>query len=132
MEFLEKGEKESRTKLQNAHIANTKTMQKQSTQTSRLVDNLLTGDRAEIEGISCNDPSGLCLLSKGNMTSANDSGTYTTLVRLASQIQTQQGNVEVPLITIETKSSSIMVKEYDGHAVAMKVPRTVANDETDE
>ncbi|CAJ1952542.1 unnamed protein product [Cylindrotheca closterium] len=107
-------------------------MQQKSTQTSRLVDNLLTGDRAELEGISCNDPSGLCLLSKGTMTSANNSGIYTTLVRLAAQLQTQQGNVEVPLISIETKSYSIMVKEYDGHAVAMKVPRTAANDETDE
>lgn len=107
-------------------------MQQPSTQTSRLVDNLLTGARGELEGISCNDPIGLCLLSKGTMTSANDSGTYTTLVRLASQLQTQQGNAEVPLIAIETKLSSIMIKEYDGHAVAMKIPRAVANDEADE
>lgn len=96
------------------------------------IDNHLTGDRSELEGISCNDPSGLCLLSKGSMTSANDSGTYTTLIRLASQLQTQQRSVEVALIAIETKASSILVKDYDGHAVAMKVRRTAANDEMEE
>lgn len=104
-------------------------MQQPRTQSSRLVDNLVAGDKAELDGISCNDPNGLCLLSKGDMKSANDSGTYTTLVRLASQLQT---HVEAALIVIETKSSNILVKDYDGHAVAMKVPRTAANDETDE
>ena len=107
-------------------------MQQRPTQTDQLVGNLVTGDRAELEGISCNDPSGLCLLSKGNMSNANDSGACTTLVRLASQLQTIHANVDVPLIVIETKVNSILVKDYDGHAVAMKVQRAVADEEQDE
>jgi hypothetical protein len=96
------------------------------TQTSRLVESLLSGDSATIDGILCNDPSGLCLISKGNMNCENESGAYTNLVRLASQLHPQQQAAmnEAPLITIESDSTSILVKEYDGHTVAMKAPKT--------
>jgi hypothetical protein len=107
----------------------------QSTQTSRLVESLLSGDRAALDGICCNDPNGLCLISKGNMNGGNESGTYTSLMRLASQLYPQQeGSMsnEAPLVNIETDSSSILVKEYHGHTVAMKVPNRVASDQADE
>ena len=130
--------------------------------TSPLVESLLSGDRIGVGGILCNDPNGLCLVSKGNMVTAdhsssnnnnnnngggggnvncsNDdkSGVFTSLVRLSYQLQELQQqhpslnnnnestphNASSPLITIETDTSAILVKEYDGHAVAMRVPRT--------
>ena len=124
--------------------------------TSPLVESLLSGDRIGVGGILCNDPNGLCLVSKGNMVasdhsnnnnngcsggnviSSNDdkSGVFTSLVRLSYQLQELQQqhpslnnestphNSSSPLITIETDTSAILVKEYDGHAVAMRVPRT--------
>jgi hypothetical protein len=93
----------------------------QSQPSNPLVDSLISGDR-RVGGILCNDRSGLCLSSAGAIDSSN-SGVYTNLVRLATQLQ-QQGKAtdSTPLITIETYSSAIIVKEYDGHAVALKVP----------
>ena len=136
------------------------------------VESLLSGDRVGIGGILCNDPNGLCLISKGKMTGSREattedteninptssvsgtasgagngnvdedkSGCYTSLVRLASQLQDfqqQQQQEEgdlgssatatstgTPLITIETDIDAILVKEYDGgHTIAMRVPRT--------
>lgn len=97
-----------------------------SQKTSPLVESLLTGDRAGVGGILCNDPNGLCLISKGNMDSDANSGAYTSLVRLASQLQPNQQQQNdtspAPLITIETDETSILIKEYDGHTVAMRVP----------
>jgi hypothetical protein len=91
-----------------------------------LVNSLVSGDRQGVGGILCNDSSGLCLSSKGEIDSSN-SGVYTNLVRLASQLQ-QQGEAtdSAPLITIETDDSALLVKEYDGHAVALRVPSTSA------
>jgi hypothetical protein len=91
-----------------------------------LVNSLVSGDRQGVGGILCNDSSGLCLSSKGEIDSSN-SGVYTNLVRLASQLQ-QQGEAtdSAPLITIETDASALLVKEYDGHAVALRVPSTSA------
>ncbi|OEU15592.1 hypothetical protein FRACYDRAFT_240285 [Fragilariopsis cylindrus CCMP1102] len=95
-------------------------------------------------GILVNDLNGLCLISKGNMSSSattntntNNSGVYTSLTRLASTLtpyQTANMNNEnppSPLITIELEgASSILIKEYDGHTVAMKVPnRKNTNDQ---
>ena len=90
-------------------------------------------------GLLCNDPSGLCLSATGaflmddskskQLQSVDDmasSGVYTSLTKLAQQLQTPDaGNPAAsmaPLITIETDSCNILVKEYDGHAIAMKVP----------
>jgi hypothetical protein len=109
-------------------------------QASSLAESLLTGERAGVGGFLCNDPNGLCLVAKGKMmtndpTNSN-SGVYTSLVRLASQLQEHQlqrpsvikesttHNSSSTLITIETDTTAILVKEYDGYAVAMRVPRT--------
>jgi hypothetical protein len=113
-------------------------------QASSLAESLLTGDRAGVGGFLCNDPNGLCLVAKGKMmtndpTNSN-SGVYTSLVRLASQLQEHQPSVNKestthnsssPLITIETDTTAILVKEYDGHAVAMRVPRTETRGRTE-
>jgi Ragulator complex protein LAMTOR5 len=67
----------------------------------------------------CNDESGFCLEARGSLDSRT-SGVYTSLVRLASQLE---GQIEgVPLITIESGKGNIMVKEFDGHAVAVRIP----------
>ena len=112
--------------------------------TSPLVERLVSGDRAgSMGGIQCNDPNGLALHVRGNM---NGSGVYTNLVRLASQLQptgaststtkggggggqptshdgtNTTGTHPPPLITIETDTTSILIKEYDGHTVAIRVP----------
>ena len=93
--------------------------------------------RAGVGGILVNDLNGLCLVSKGNMSSTgekppasdNNSGVYTSLTRLASTLTPYQTatmnneNPPSPLITIEMEGpASIIIKEYDGHTVAMKVP----------
>ncbi|MGK3749811.1 MAG: hypothetical protein ACI8RD_002108 [Bacillariaceae sp.] len=95
-------------------------------------------------GILVNDLNGLCLISKGNMstsattnTNTNNSGVYTNLTRLASTLTPYQmanmnnENPPSPLITIELEGpTSILIKEYDGHTVAMKVPnRKNTNDQ---
>lgn len=115
---------------------------------SPLVEAMVSGERAGVGGILVNDLNGLCLISKGNMTTStesaanisdgNNSGVYTSLTRLASTLtpyQTASMNNEnppSPLITIEMDGpTSILIKEYDGHTVAMKVPNrtTKTNDQ---
>lgn len=69
------------------------------------------------------------------MDGGDESGTYTSLVRLASQLYPQQEggmSTDAPIVKIETDSSSILVKEYDGHTVAMKVPNRVDSDQADD
>lgn len=90
--------------------------------------------RAGVGGILVNDLNGLCLVSKGKMAADStsddtNSGVYTSLTRLASTLTPHQTaianneNPPSPLITIEMDGpASILVKEYDGHAVAVKVP----------
>ncbi len=116
---------------------------------SPLVDAMVSGEqRAGVGGILVNDLNGLCLVSKGNMASTAaksstediNSGVYTSLARLASTLtpyQTASMNNESPpspLITIEMEGqASILIKEYDGHTVAMKVPnkKTTPNDQVE-
>jgi hypothetical protein len=109
-------------------------LQQRGTRISPLVNSLVNGDREGVGGFLCNDPSGLCLISKGNMSCGNESGVYTSLVRLASQLSPNQqanANNAPPLVTIETDSTSILVKEYDGHTVAVTVPNsTESGDQT--
>lgn len=85
-----------------------------------IVDSLITGSgRSKVGGVLCNDVNGLCLVSEGAM--RGDPGVYTNLVRLASQLSPQdQGNM--PLITLESQSSAVLLKEYDGRTVAIQVP----------
>ena len=73
------------------------------------------------EDIICNDPSGLCLVASGDM-DKKTSGVYTSLLRLASQLGGGGGGEQCSRIVIETKTSTTHVMEYEGHAVAMKVP----------
>ncbi|KAG7369192.1 regulator complex protein LAMTOR5 [Nitzschia inconspicua] len=103
--------------------------QQQSSSSARispLVESLISGGRAGLGGILVNDVNGLCLVSKGDMPMTHDSGVYTNLTRLASKL-TPDGksgaNSTPPLITIEMDGpASLLIKEYDGHTVAMKVP----------
>ena len=87
-------------------------------------------------GILCNDPTGLCLSATGsfvvkdkakpilaNMDDAVVSGVYTSLTKLAQQLHPDNAPASAaPLITIETEDSNLLIKEYDGHAIALKVP----------
>lgn len=74
------------------------------------------------DNIICNDPNGLCLAASGDM-NKKTSGVYTSLLRLASGLSAgTQGGEPCKRIVIETASATIHVKEYEGHAVAMKVP----------
>jgi hypothetical protein len=76
----------------------------------------------------CNDASGFCVSAVGSM-DPKTSGVYTSLVRLASQFQGHEG--DVPLITIETAKGNLLVKEFDGHTVALRVPATVTTMESE-
>ena len=68
------------------------------------------------ESVIVNDPNGLCLTATGDM-NQRTSGVYTSLWKLASQL-----SGPVKRVVIETKTGIIHLKEYEGHAVAMKVP----------
>jgi Ragulator complex protein LAMTOR5 len=81
---------------------------------------LAAGDTREGTGILANDPLGLCIGSEGHVVDEANSGVFTSMLRLASQLQ--NGAAVAPLITIETDDSTILVKAYDGNAVAVKVP----------
>ena len=74
-------------------------------------------------GVLCNDPSGLCVNSKGRI-DYSQSGIYTNLTQLASRLEESysQGIKVSPLITLETDRATLLVKEYDGHAVVLRVP----------
>jgi len=65
-----------------------------------------------------NDRSGLCLRSSGDIDPDN-AGVYTNITRLASKLKPDES---APLVTIEMEDSALLVKEYDGHAVAVRVP----------
>ena len=73
------------------------------------------------ESVVCNDSNGLCLFQKGSLPATNN---FTSLVRLANQLNSSEAQ---PLITIETPDSAILIKEYEGHTVAVQVPRPAAS-----
>ena len=77
----------------------------------------------------CNDPSGFCVSAVGSM-DPKTSGVYTSLVRLASQFQGHEEG-DAPLITIETAKGNLLVKEFDGHTVALRVPATATTKESE-
>ncbi|KAL3942850.1 MAG: hypothetical protein SGARI_000128 [Bacillariaceae sp.] len=117
-----------------------------------LVQSLLSGDGLSVgaAGMIVNDPNGLLLMHKGSDLNVgpatnNDTGVYTSLARLASQLRqggaskNNSNNGGRPLITMEFDASdstttnsaaaascSILVKDYDGHTVALKVPKSIA------
>jgi hypothetical protein len=73
----------------------------------------------DLRTIICNDATGLCLSGQ----TASDTGVFTNLTRLASQLEGNTSSSAPPLITIETDSYAWLVKEYEGgQAVAMQVP----------
>jgi hypothetical protein len=78
------------------------------------------GDEREGTGILCNDPLGLCISSEGAPIASCNLGFLTSMVHLVSQLT--DANHSEPLITIETDEASILVKSYDGHMIALKVP----------
>uniref|UniRef100_A0A6S9CT86 Late endosomal/lysosomal adaptor and MAPK and MTOR activator 5 n=1 Tax=Ditylum brightwellii TaxID=49249 RepID=A0A6S9CT86_9STRA len=72
-------------------------------------------------GALCNDLSGLCLGARGEIETSK-SGVYTSIARLASQLDSGREGGDVPLITIQTNRSALLIKEYYGHAVVLRVP----------
>ena len=114
---------------------------------SPLVEFMISGDRTGVGGILANDANGLCLIDKGNMVttttvstrnagtdaSCDNSGVYTSLAKLASTLtpcqSAKSSSSSPPLITIELEGpTSILIKEYDGHTVAMRVPNVKRGD----
>lgn len=79
------------------------------------------GDTRSETGLVLNDPLGLFIASEGRVDTTN-TGVYTSLVRLASQLHGAADTAQQPLITIETDDATILVKAYDGHTVALRVP----------
>jgi hypothetical protein len=71
------------------------------------------------QGLMCCDQSGLCLKKKGDINPLL-SGTYTAMIRLASQLEGFETTPTV--ISMETDQSRTIIKQYDGHTVVMKVP----------
>lgn len=87
------------------------------------------GDTRPGAGILCNDPMGLCIAAEGAAATsdeASNAGVFTSMVRLASQLQGAAESSVSPLITIETDEASILVKTYDGHTVALRVPAAIS------
>ena len=81
--------------------------------------------RSKEGGVLCNDANGLCLISEGGMQGENNSGVYSSLVKMASQLSPQSQAIHnAPLITLESQSSAVLIKEYDGRTVAIQVPST--------
>ena len=117
-------------KVERERMSSSQRQQQRSTRISPLVEAMVSGERAGVGGVLVNDLNGLCLLSKGDMsttttaesvTDGDNSGVYTSLVRLASTLSPNEKSPS-PLITIEMEGpASILIKEYDGHTVAMKV-----------
>jgi hypothetical protein len=89
---------------------------------------LLAERMAEGGGVLCNDQNGLCLGFRGDI-DASRSGIYTSIAKLASQLDSTVdgsggGNnpQDVPLVSIQTEKSALLVKEYGGRTVVFRVP----------
>jgi hypothetical protein len=70
------------------------------------------------QGVMCCDQNGLCLKQKGNI-DPKHSGNYTSMIRLASQLQGFEPASSV-MITMETEESATAIKQYDGHTIVLK------------
>jgi hypothetical protein len=110
--------------------------------------NLLAERIAPGSGILCNDANGLCLGYRGTI-DASQSGTYTTLTKLASLLEgSMDGTAHnsggdngakgsegegqsaaaaaAPIVSIQTDKATILLKEYGGgRTVAVRVPNIV-------
>ena len=84
---------------------------------------LLADRMAEGGGVLCNDQNGLCLGFRGDI-DASRSGIYTSIAKLASQLDSTvdgsgggDNSHDVPLISIQTEKSTLLVKEYGERTV---------------
>ena len=87
---------------------------------------MMSSNRIETKyGALCTDSSGLSLGAKGNIDSSK-SGVYSTILRLASQLDGchSSTNMKPPLVSIESNSSNILIKEYNSHTVVLRIPTT--------
>jgi hypothetical protein len=89
---------------------------------------LLADRMAEGGGVLCNDQNGLCLGFRGDI-DASRSGIYTSIAKLASQLDSTvdgsgggNNSHDVPLISIQTEKSTLLVKEYGERTVVFRVP----------
>jgi Ragulator complex protein LAMTOR5 len=112
---------------------NTTPQQQQQRQPALLEGFLASQQQPSGYGILCNDPSGLCLSATksflhnrdhtkklSNLDDAVNTGVITSLTKLAHQLS---ASTAAPcLITLEYEESNLLIKEYDGHAMALKVP----------
>jgi hypothetical protein len=78
----------------------------------------------------CVDSSGLCLAATGDF-KEEDAGIYHNLVHMASQLSAaakqnpriNNNNVDItPVIRIETDDGCTLVKTYEAHTVAVRIP----------
>eukprot|EP01083_Nonionella_stella_P056120 147949_1 len=80
---------------------------------------LLAERMAEGGGALCNDQNGECLGARGNI-NTSQSGAYTSIAKLAAQLDStvdgsgNNSSQEVPLVSIQTESAALLVKEYGG------------------
>ena len=95
---------------------------------SALIESILSVDQT---GIVCSDAQGLPLSIKSNDKSVlvDRVGVYSNMAKLASKLQESASkdsgeDAPKPLITIETDTSVILVKEYAGHTVGIQLPRS--------
>jgi hepatitis B virus X-interacting protein len=92
---------------------------------------LLAERMAEGGGVLCNDQNGLCLGFRGDI-DASRSGIYTSIAKLASQLDSTvdgsgggNNSQDVPLISIQTEKSALLVKEYGERTVVFRVPAEI-------
>mmetsp|Transcript_22887 Transcript_22887/g.53084 ORF Transcript_22887/g.53084 Transcript_22887/m.53084 type:complete len:95 (+) Transcript_22887:54-338(+) len=78
---------------------------------------------ASDQGLSllCNDQDGLCVVATGDADPAN-SKLFTALIKNVSALNP----AEIPTVTIETDTRTIIVKEYDNLTVAVHHPNETA------
>lgn len=115
------------------------------------MDGILAERMAAGGGALCNDLNGDCLGYRGNMNmntnmntnigAINKSGIFTSIAKLAMQLDSAGGgshvnnnnsnngnggdgnnNNEVPLVSIQTDSAALLVKDYGGRTVVFRVP----------
>ena len=72
------------------------------------------------------DPNGLCLKKNGDI-NPDTAAHYTSMIRLASQLQGFEQNSSVS-ISIETDQSTTMVKQYDDMTMVFKAPSKMGVD----
>ena len=86
-------------------------------------------------GALCNDERGLCLGSRGDV-DASAAGVYTSIAKLAGQLDdgVEGGGGggarrEAPLVTLQTETAALLVKEYGGRTVVFRVPKEAGSGE---